>query len=176
SPNAPDESNVGVGIHEHLHVAAVAYALVHEEQDSIDHHDVDGFDALRALASRVRHEIVDRLFDGLTLQQLVELREQQLPIERVGMIPIDAPTLLHRQMGIVAVVPIHVDERHRLRRQSLRDIPRDGGLAGAGSSGDADDQRLHESAPIWPRRPRTRSVLTVTIMYKHTLPRAVTAR
>ena len=49
-------------------------------------------------------------------------------------------------MRVVRVVRVHVDERDRLRVQRLRDVPRDGGLAGSRAAGDADDQRLHQFA------------------------------
>ena len=53
---------------------------------------------------------------------------------------------------MVEVVRVHVDERHRRIAERRRDVSRHGALPGAGSSRDADDQRLH-----W--RPIRRAVL-----------------
>ena len=80
---------------------------------------------------------------GFSGGQSSQLADQQFPIERVGVIPVDLPPLGKRQVRKIEVVRVHVDERDRLGMQRLRDVPRHGRLSGSRSAGDADDQRFH---------------------------------
>ena len=113
APDPPHQPDVRVGIDKHLHVAQRPNALVDEQQDPVDHDHVRRRDALGARTPRVRHEVVHRLLDRLAARQVLEVRDEQVEIERVRMVPVDLPPLVHREMGEVAVVPVHVEEGDR---------------------------------------------------------------
>ena len=68
---------------------------------------------------------------------------EELHLERVGVIVVDALALLERQVGLRAVVVVLLDEDADAGRQRLEHGAGDGGLAGAGAAGDAE----HEGRP-----------------------------
>jgi len=61
--DATDQPDVGIGVHEHLHVAQIADTLVDEEKNSVDDHHVSGLDSCGLGPSKVGDEIVLRLLD-----------------------------------------------------------------------------------------------------------------
>ena len=127
--NAADETNVRVGVDEHLDIAQVANAAVREEEYPVDDDHLGGGDADGRRAASVRDEIVLRFIDRLAAGQRCELRQKKIPIERVRVIPVDVATFLERQMRKVAVIAVHVDESHRDRGKRLGDVSGDGGFA-----------------------------------------------
>ena len=65
---------------------------------------------------------------------------EEVEVEGVGVVPVDAASLLKRKGRKVPVVGVHVDEGDRERGEGVGDFSGDGGFSAAGSAGDADDQ------------------------------------
>jgi len=145
--DATYEPDVGVRVDEHLHVTQIAHSGVDEEENAIDDDDVCGFDVRVFGASKVRHEIVFRLFDCLAPAECLEVRTQQVIVERVRMIPVEPLPLVEREGREVLVVGIHVDECHRRCRKQIRDVRRHRGLARARAAGDSDNERFQHADP-----------------------------
>jgi len=61
--DATNEANVGIRVDEDFDITKVSQAVVHEQQDSVDHHHVGGFDARRLRAAQMGDEIVLGLLD-----------------------------------------------------------------------------------------------------------------
>jgi len=60
----------------------------------------------------MRDEIILRLLDRLAFAERFEVRDQQVVVEGVGMVPVEFLSLVEGEGGEVLVVRIHVDERH----------------------------------------------------------------
>jgi len=71
-----DQSDVGIGIHEHFHVAQIADPLVNEEKNSVDDHNVSGLDSGALGPPKVGDEIVFRLLDRIPVAQRIEMLAQ----------------------------------------------------------------------------------------------------
>jgi hypothetical protein len=91
----------------------------------------------------MRHKVVHRLLDRLAGRKMAELANEELPVERVRMIPVDLAPLVEREVRMVEVVRVHVDERDRLGVQRLCDIPGDGRFAGSRTTSNSDDKGFH---------------------------------
>jgi len=126
--DASDQADVGVGIDEYLHVAEIADSLVDKEQDSVDDHHVCGRDMSAFRPAQMGAEIVFGFLDRLAPAQRIQMLAEQIVVESVGMIPVEFPPLLERQLREILVVRIHVDERDRRRRQQFGDVARNGRL------------------------------------------------
>jgi len=72
--DAADESDVRIRVHEHLHVTQLAHPGVDEEENPIDDNDVRWLYARMTDASKMRDEIVLRLFDRRSPAQRFEVR------------------------------------------------------------------------------------------------------
>jgi len=142
-----DQPDVGIGIHEHLHVTQISDPLVDEEKDPVDDNDVRRLDSCVLDPSQVGNEIVLRLLDRIPFAQRVEMLAQEVVVEGVRMIPVEFASLVERQGGEVLVVRVHVDERHRRSGEEVGDVPCDGGFARARPTGDSDYQRFKHPAP-----------------------------
>ncbi len=125
------------------------------------------------MADEVVHRLVDRFPGG----ESPELCDEELPVEGVGVIPVDLASFWNGQVRVVLVVRVHVDERDRFRVQRLRHVPRDGGLPGPRAAGYSDDQGLHRGSAAeerdramrqqnCPNARGNRSGSTVTIWYR----------
>mmetsp|Transcript_43711 Transcript_43711/g.137262 ORF Transcript_43711/g.137262 Transcript_43711/m.137262 type:complete len:251 (-) Transcript_43711:387-1139(-) len=117
----PDEARVGVGVHKDLNVEQISELVMREDEDPLDEddrarHHVDG---LRL--ARVRAEVVLRHLDLLTAQQRLDVLEQQLRVERVGVVKVALLALLRRQVRQVLVVVVVADERDVIRTKRLED-------------------------------------------------------
>ncbi len=84
-------------------------------------------------------EIVGRRFDVASRAETADVLDQQVRLERVGVVVVQRGALLEAQIVAVAVVPVVFEDGHLLRAQAFDDAPDDGGLAGAGAAGDADE-------------------------------------
>jgi hypothetical protein len=92
--DAADESNVRVGIDENLDVAEVANPFIDEQQNPVDDNDVGRLDTCCIRAPQVRHEIILRFRDGLPVAQRIQVRDEKIVVESIGMIPIELPALI----------------------------------------------------------------------------------
>ena len=86
---------------------------------------------------------------ALPCAQRVEVRDEQVQLERVGVVVVDALALLERPVGLRAVVVILLDEDADAGRQRLEHGAGDGRLAGAGAAGDAEDERAGHDGPLY---------------------------
>ena len=88
----------------------------------------------------VAGEVVERRLDGAAGLELGDVPDHQVGLERVGMVLVERGAILEPQIEPVAVVAIVIEDRDRVGPERLDDAADDGGLAGAGPAGDADDQ------------------------------------
>ena len=140
-----DETRIGVGIDEDFDVAEVADARIDEEENAVDDHDVSWWDAYGFVTTGMIHEVVHWLVDRFAAGELRELADEVIPVECVWVIPVDPLSFLEREMRVIEVVRVHVDERDRCITQRSGHVSCNGALSRACSSSDADDQRLHAS-------------------------------
>src|SRR5579862_2060569 len=85
-------------------------------------------------------KIIGGLVDRLAVGEALKMVVQQLPVERVRMIPVDGSPLFEREMREVLVIAVHVDGDHRSGPQRLADVLRHGGFSRAGATSDSNDQ------------------------------------
>ena len=93
-------------------------------------------------------EVVDRLLDRFAVGELLEMVGEQVVVEGVGVVPVEASALVEGELGEVAVVGVHVDERDGECAEVVGDFAGDGGFAAAGSAGDADDEGLGHATKL----------------------------
>ena len=134
-----DEALVRVGVDEYFQVHHVAQTLVDERHDALD--DDDGLrldvDGLRqSVGEYIR---IGGLLDGTSLAQLVDLLDEQFPVEGIGMVEVDGLSFLVGHVGGVVVVGVEWYDGHIVRRQGLNDFLYDCCLAGTCSAGDSND-------------------------------------
>ena len=84
----------------------------------------------------MRGEVVDGALDCLAAPQGAQVRDEPVPVERLGRIEVPPLTRRLVQVGEVAVVGIHRDDGGVDQRLGQR--MREGGLARPGRTGDAD--------------------------------------
>ena len=92
----------------------------------------------------VAREVVERRFDRAAGLQLGDVPDHQVGLERVGMVVVERGAILEPQVEAIAVVAIVVEDGDAVGAERLDDAADDGGLARAGSAGDAD----HETAVL----------------------------
>jgi hypothetical protein len=92
----------------------------------------------RARADVVR-EVVERHVHGAPGAQVPEVRHHQVGLERVGMVVVERGPFLEPELAAIAVVAIVFEKGDAFLAETLDDAPDDGGLAGTGASGHADD-------------------------------------
>jgi len=142
-----NEPDVRIRIDEHLDVAKIPHAVVDEQQDSVDDDDVGRLHSRWLRTTEMRHEVILRFVDRLTLAERLEMGAKQVVVERVGVVPIELPALVQGEGSEILVVRVHVDERDRRRREMIRDIPGHGRFSRARAAGDSDNQRFEHPAP-----------------------------
>ena len=86
-------------------------------------------------------EVIDRDVHRLSTLQALQVPDQQLGFERVGMVEVDDVALGVGQVGQIAVVGVVGQECDALRSNSRQDDVGDGGLARSGAAADPDHQR-----------------------------------
>jgi len=67
---------------------------------------------------------------------------EEIEIECVGVIPVYAAAFFERDVGEVAVIGVHVDERDGELFECFGDFASDSGFSASGSAGYADNQWL----------------------------------
>ena len=86
-------------------------------------------------------EVVHGLCDRPSLEQIGKMGGEQLRLQGVRMVEIHFDPRLERKVGEIAVVGVVLDEGGTTLLDLADQRSCDRGLAGAGSAGDADDQR-----------------------------------
>src|SRR6185312_1602828 len=96
------------------------------------------------------HKIIHRFLDAMPCRKFGELLREQVEIERVRVVPVDALPCLVREVREVAVVAIHVQRDGRQRRHRRANVSRECRLPGTGAARNANYQRLHRSLDLNP--------------------------
>ena len=96
----------------------------------------------------MRGEVVARHFDRRALAKRVEVTNEELGLERIGMIEVDLLSLFGRERVEVAIVRIVRDPFDAIFSDAIVDRLRDCRFARAGAAGDADDDRLQLTPPL----------------------------
>src|SRR5664280_1371634 len=134
---AADEPDVGIRVDVELDVQQVAQRRVLQHQDTLEDDDGLRFDVvgpeLAFIASVTIHGHINRLATGQTL----EMFDQQIIVIGTGMVVIDAALFLDGHTVEVPVVRILLVEDDWLCGL-MHDLLSHGGLARAGTAGDAD--------------------------------------
>ena len=141
-----DETNVVRHVDIDLDVEEIAQPLVGKQQYAVHQHDRTRLHVHPARRSRVRRKVVGGLLDRLAARQLLQVRHQQVAVDRIGMVEVDLPALVEREVREILVVAVLVEKRGIHVHRPL-DRARDGGLAGTGAADDADDQWTHALLP-----------------------------
>src|SRR5690606_16740450 len=92
--DAAEDADVGGGVDEELQIDLRAQALVDEDEDAFDDDDRPGLDRDRLLAAAVGLEVVDRHRDGLAGLEPLDVLDQELGLERVGVVEVQLAALL----------------------------------------------------------------------------------
>ena len=137
-----DQSFVRVGINEDFQVHEVAHLLLPERHNAFDDDDFAWLDVYRLGQSVADQVAVCGLLDALPLSQGLYLLGQELPVESVGMVEVDAFALLGCEVRRVVVVGILWNERYSVCGKRLENLLYDCCFARACASGDADDIHL----------------------------------
>src|SRR5262249_40255835 len=106
APDAPQDADVGVRIHEQLQVEALAQADAGQQQNSFDDHDGSWSDQARFAAPQVRSKVVDGNEDVFAVSEAIEIFAQALVVERVRMIEVQAFALREGKIRTRLVVSV----------------------------------------------------------------------
>lgn len=137
--NNSDKSFIWVGIYEYLQVHEVAQLLLPQRHNAFDDDDFAGLDVYRLRQTVADKVAVSGLLDAFPLSQGLYLLGEQLPVESVGMVEVDATTLFWRHVRRVVIVRVLRYERHSVCGKRLENLLYDCCFARACASGDADD-------------------------------------
>jgi hypothetical protein len=90
----------------------------------------------------VAREVVDRRFDGAAGAQLVDVTNEEVGLERVGMVVVERRALFEPEIVPILVVPIVIEDGDAIVAERIDDASDDRGLAGTGSARDPDNDGL----------------------------------
>src|SRR3990170_2549601 len=138
-----DEAHVGIGIDEDLDVEQFAQAPLGEDQNALHQDHQLRFDVARQVGAGVGGEIVDRDLDRLPPAQRFQMVDQQLGLERVGVVEVDDVALRPRQLPQVPVVSIVGQQDDAPGPDPIEDDVGDGRFPGTGATGDPEDDRRY---------------------------------
>jgi len=128
---AADEPRVGVGVDEELDVHQRAQRRVRIDQQPFDDDGAARLAAKRGGAAGVAGEVVFGRIDRAPVLQLADVVDEQIGLERVGMVVVERGALLEAEIVAVAIVAVVVEDHHIVGAEALDDAADDGGLAGA---------------------------------------------
>ena len=77
-----------------------------QHEDALHEHDVRGLERLRLGQAAVGGVVVAGHGDRLAPPQLLEVRDQQLGVEGLGVVVVDAGALFQGQVAVVVVVGV----------------------------------------------------------------------
>src|SRR5690606_9479670 len=105
----------------------------------------------RPALARMAGEVVDRHFHGPALAKRLHVLDEQVGLERVGMVVVERGPLFEPQIVARTIVPVVLDQTDLVVAEALDDPADDSRLAGAGPAGDANDEGFHS----WSEKLRT---------------------
>src|SRR5262249_17470241 len=132
----------GVGVYKHLNVAEVAQALIYVDEDALNQHHRPRGNVDRLRTASIGGEIVDGTLHWLTPDQAADVVQQQVHLDGVWRVPVDALALWFGEMYIFTIIRIFGEDSHAFGTHGPHDGPRDGSLASSGSSCHADDEPI----------------------------------
>ena len=119
---------------------------VHGE-DAFDDDEVGGGDGVkRAGDAGVGAEVVDGSLDGVAFGEGAEMRDKELAFKRVGVVEVALVAGVERELGEIAVVQVQWEERGF---ELGGEFAGEGGFAGAGTAGDAEEDRALREAQLF---------------------------
>src|SRR6266700_7227768 len=134
TPQAPDETNIVGRINEDLNVHLLEQPWFGEDQNSFDDYNRFRIDAGSVGQTRVRAKVVDRQFDRLAGPQFLQVINQQLVVESIGMIKVGLITIIQRHVLEIPVVQILLNEKHLVRAHRRKYAIRDRRLSRSGAT------------------------------------------
>ena len=147
--DAAQDTDVRVGIHKDLDVHKFPEGGVRENHDAIQDDDLGGADLGGLFGAVMDGVVVDRALHGLPRQQLAEMLHEQGRFEGVRVVVVQMGPFLVGQGMVGAIVVVVVDDADVVPEGLLQALGQ-GGLAGAGAAGDADDHGFHSgNPPFW---------------------------
>src|SRR4029079_6470079 len=103
---------------------------------------VRGLDSYGVAGTEVGDEVVNRFVDRSSFGEVAQVFGEEIEVECVWVVPVYAAAFFERDVGEVAVIGVHVDERDGELFECFGDFARDGGLTASGSAGYSDNQWL----------------------------------
>lgn len=137
---AADEAQVGVGVYEDFDVKQLAEADFAEDEDAFDDDDPVGLNGDGAGRAGVGGEVVNGEFDGVSLAELLDMVDQQVGVEGVGVVEVDFRPLLGVQVAEVFVIGVVGQVGDPVGAHSFENDIGYGGFAGAGAARDTDNE------------------------------------
>ena len=144
---AAEDALVRIRLHEDLDIEHIPQGGILKDQDALHHDDPGGEDLHRPVGAVVVRVGVDRALDGPARLQLLQVPDQQIGVEGVGVVVVDSGPLLEGPALLTLVVAVVADDGDRIAEVLLQ-MPRQGGLAGAGAARDADQHGVHGPVPL----------------------------
>ena len=116
-------------------------ALVGEHQDALDQDDWSRLDRRAFRCAIVVLKVVGGAEDRLAAHQRIDVPGQQIELESVGMVVVDLLALLERQMTLLAVVVVLLEQGDLASGESGEDGPGDRALTRPRAAGDSHHER-----------------------------------
>ena len=137
--DAADEADVGFGINKDFDVHQFAQFGFGEDEDAFDEDDGGGGDGGGFGAAGVVGEGIDGELDGAAGAKFADVGGEEVAFEGVGVVVVLLGALGEGQVGHVAVVGVVGEIGDVAGADLIEDGTGDGGFAGGGSAGDAED-------------------------------------
>lgn len=135
-----DETEVGVGVDEDFYVKQFAETHFAKDEDAFDDDDPVGLNGDGAGGAGVGGEVVNGKFDGVPFAKLLNVINEQVRVEGIGMVEVNFRPLLGMQVAEVFVVGVVGQVGDPVGANSVEDNVGHGGFAGAGAARDTDDE------------------------------------
>lgn len=144
---APYETDVGVGIHEHPDVHHLSKRLLGQDENPFHDHYRPGVCRDGAAGPRMGCEVIHRHLYGPARPQFLQMADQEVRLKRVRMVVVDMDAIFRGDVAAIPVVGIVLDDGDVVWAQVADDAGYYGGLAGSGASGNAYDDRRRAQPP-----------------------------
>lgn len=142
TPDSTSEPEVLRAVAKHAQGESVRHRGEREEQDAFDEDDGSWLDSHHPLTAGVGSEVVDRGVDCLPDCERVEMGEEQLGVERVGVVVVDHGPVGRGEVPMIAVVGVEGQYRGSVGTEESRHLEGERALPRPTSSADSD-QLVH---------------------------------
>ena len=138
--DAAHEANVVGGVDVDAEVVERGKFGVVEGEDAFDEDEPGGGDEVEGVGDAgVRGEVVYGAVDGVAGGEGADVLDEELGLEGVGVVEVALAAVVEGELREVAVVEVEGEERGV---ELMREFGGEGGLSGAGTAADADDDGL----------------------------------